>query len=62
MTAIADLPPTLSMAEACELLGCSTDTGYEMVRAGTFPSRVLRLGRKIRIPTAPLLDILGVAP
>lgn len=52
--------PTLNMAEACALLGISTDTGYSLVRRNEFPAPVLRLGRTIRIPRAPLLALLGL--
>ncbi|CAN5829539.1 hypothetical protein BH23ACT2_BH23ACT2_07320 [soil metagenome] len=53
-------PPTLTMAEACELLGISRWTGYELVKRGEFPVPLVRLGRTIRIPTQPLLDLLGI--
>lgn len=52
--------PTLNMAEACALLGISTDLGYKLVRGDQFPVPVLRLGRTIRIPRAPLLTVLGL--
>lgn len=52
--------PTLSVPEACELLGISTWMGYELIRRDEFPVPVLRLGRRIRIPRAPLMDLLGM--
>ena len=54
------LPPTIDVPRACELLSISTWMGYELVKRGEFPVRVLRLGRAIRIPTQPLLELLGV--
>lgn len=52
--------PTLTIPEACELLGISTALGYSLVRENEFPVPVLRLGRTIRIPRAPLLAALGL--
>jgi predicted DNA-binding transcriptional regulator AlpA len=52
--------PTISAQEAFRLLGCGRTNGYEMIRQGTFPVQVLRLGRVIRVPTARLLDLLGL--
>ena len=50
--------PTLKPMEAFALLGCGRTKGYEMVRRGEFPVPVLRIGRNIRIPTEPLLELL----
>jgi excisionase family DNA binding protein len=52
--------PTISAEEAFPLLGIGRSAGYELIRAGSFPVPVLRLGRKIRIPTAKLLAVLGL--
>ena len=57
-----DMPAALEMAAACELLGISSWTGYELVKRDDFPVPVLHLGRAIRIPTRPLLDLLGIDP
>lgn len=42
------------------LLGVSRDAAYESIAAGTFPVPVLRVGRRIRVPLRPLLDVLGL--
>jgi excisionase family DNA binding protein len=42
------------------LLGVSRSAAYRAVAAGQLP--VLRLGRRIYIPTARLLAMLGVSP
>lgn len=55
-----DLPPTLTMGPACDLLGISTWQGYQLVKRDEFPVPVLHLGRAIRVPTRPLLDLLGI--
>jgi excisionase family DNA binding protein len=50
--------PTLSVDEVSELLGFGRSAIYESVRRGAIPS--LRLGRRIRIPTAKLREMLGM--
>lgn len=47
---------------AGSVLGISRTTAYGLARAGQFPVPVLRLGARYVVPTAPLLDLLGVAP
>jgi hypothetical protein len=55
------LPPTTVPAEvAFEALGIGRTSGYEQIRRGEFPVRVLKLGRVYRVPTLPLLELLGV--
>ena len=44
--------------DACRVLHCSRNVGYEAARKGTIPT--LRLGRNIRVPVAKLLAMLGV--
>ena len=34
---------------------------YELVRTDRFPTPVLRVGRQIKIPTAYLLELLGLS-
>lgn len=58
----ADLPPTLSVAHAARLLGVSRTTGYALAAAGRFPTPVLRIGHGYRVPTVPLLTLLGLTP
>ena len=53
-----DLPLTLTVEEAAGLLGIGRAAGYEGVRTGEIPS--LRIGRRILIPTARLLEMLGI--
>lgn len=55
-----ELPPTISVEHAAKLLGVSRSAAYRAVAAGQLP--VLRLGRRIYIPTARLLAMLGVPP
>jgi excisionase family DNA binding protein len=50
--------PTLSVDEVTELLGWGRSAVYEGVRRGELPA--LRIGHRIRIPTAKLLELLGI--
>ena len=56
----AKLPASLSLIEAAALLGIGRTHAYNLEAAGQFPVPVLHLGRVIRVPTAPLLDLLGL--
>ncbi len=47
-----------TVAEVATLLGMSTSTVYEALRTGQLTS--LRFGRKIVIPAAPILAMLGI--
>jgi excisionase family DNA binding protein len=50
------------LIDAAALLGLGRTTAYRLVHDGQWPTPVLRLGRLIKIPTQPLLDLLaGVA-
>jgi len=56
---LRNLPPVLDLLTAAGLLGVGRTTAYESVRTGRWPTPVVRLGRMIRIPTAPLMELLG---
>ncbi len=49
---------TGSVAEASRAFGFSRATGYDLIRRGAFPCRVLRIGRTTRVVTASLLRVL----
>lgn len=53
------LPPTVSVAEASELVGISLRSTYRAIERGDLP--VLRFGRSLRVPSAPLLAMLGLS-
>lgn len=50
--------PTITVTRVAELLGVARGTAYQAVRAGAIPS--LRIGRRILIPTAKVLTLLGL--
>jgi len=57
------LPLVLDLLQAAALLGLGRTTAYRLVRDDEWPTPVFRLGRLIRIPTQPLLDLLtGAQP
>jgi excisionase family DNA binding protein len=56
------LPPVLDLVQAAALLGLGRTTAYRLVQDNQWPTPVLRLGRLIKIPTQPLLDLLAGRP
>ena len=58
---IRALPPVRDVPTAGRLLGLGRSAAYDLILAGAWPTPVLRLGRRLRIPTAPLLALLGLS-
>ncbi len=52
------LPVTMSVEDAGELLGISRRSAYRAAARGELPT--LRLGRRLVVPTPKLLAMLGV--
>lgn len=60
---LTNLPPTLTVDQAHELVGCSKWQAYQDVRntGALVGVPVLRIGKRgVRIPTRPLLRALGL--
>jgi excisionase family DNA binding protein len=55
-----DLPALMDMEQARELLGMSRSAIYRAGEAGHLPT--LRFGRRVYVPTARLLAMLGLTP
>lgn len=56
---IDDLPPAISVERACKMLGVSRRSAYGAVAArGELPT--FRLGGRMRVPTAKVLELLGL--
>lgn len=54
------LPTVVDLVTAGRALGIGRTKAHEMARAGTFPVRVLPLGRRYRVSTAELRDFLRI--
>jgi hypothetical protein len=44
------------------LAGLCKDEAYRSVKRGDFPVPVLKIGRRLVVPTAPLLALLAIEP
>ena len=53
--------PTVDLMTAARALGLGRTKAYELAKRDQFPCRVIRIGDTYRIPTAGLLELLGVA-
>ncbi len=51
------LPPTITVEEAGEILGISRRSAYRAASRGELPT--VRLGRRLLVPTPKLLALLG---
>jgi len=51
---------TVDLMTAARALGLGRTKAYELARRQQFPCRVIRIGETYRIPTAGLLELLGV--
>jgi hypothetical protein len=54
------LPAVTDLVSAGKALGMGRTRSYELAREGTFPCRVLRIGRTYQVPTAGLLTLFGM--
>jgi excisionase family DNA binding protein len=54
------LPPTVSVSQAAALLGISRTAAHEAIHRKEIPS--LSIGRRVVVPTRPLLALLGLDP
>jgi excisionase family DNA binding protein len=57
---VAALPVVVDVRTAAQVLGISQDAAYDLIAAGRWPTPVLRLGKLIRIPTAPLRALVAL--
>lgn len=56
----AHLPPMIDLATAAQYLGIGRTTAYALAAKDALPVPVVRIGSALRVPTAPLLKILGI--
>lgn len=52
---------TTDVPTACRAIGISKSKGYQAVKDGTFPVRVIKVGSRYLVPTAGLRELLGMA-
>lgn len=50
---------TTDLETAAEIIGIGRTLAYELAKNGTFPVRLIRLGRRVVVPTADLTRLLG---
>lgn len=58
---LLNLPTVVNLTTAARALGIGRTKAYELAQTGHFPCRVLRVGRSYHVPTAGLLELLGVS-
>jgi hypothetical protein len=56
---LGQLPALLRVEQAGDLLGLSRSAAYRAAAGGDLPT--IRFGRRLYVPTARLLDLIGVA-
>src|SRR6266568_1933148 len=57
---VGGLPVALDVPSAGHLLGIGRTRAYQLAATGRFPCPVLRIGGSWRVPTVPLLELLGL--
>ena len=58
MNTHTNLPPTLTISEAADILRIARSTAYEWARTGEL--RTVRLGGRLLVPTSWLITALGL--
>ena len=51
---------TTDLRTACKALGIGKSTGYELAKAGEFPTRLIKVGHRYVVPVAELKALLGL--
>ena len=59
---LSDLPASVSLLEAARALGIGRTSAYNLARLGQFPCPLIKVGALYRVPTAGLLQLLGLTP
>ncbi|GFE15722.1 hypothetical protein Sgleb_37690 [Streptomyces glebosus] len=55
-----DLPLSVDLRTAARAFAVCPATAYRLIHLGRFPCPVVRLGHQYRIPTASLMQALGI--
>jgi hypothetical protein len=56
------LPVSVDVETAGRAFGMGRTKSYELAREGRFPCRVVAVGPKFRVPTASIMEVLGIDP
>jgi predicted DNA-binding transcriptional regulator AlpA len=56
---LASLPPLLDVPTAARVLNIGRSLAYDLIRRDQWPTPIIRVGKLIKIPTAPLLALLS---
>jgi Helix-turn-helix domain len=56
------LPVSVDLETAGRALGMGRTKAHELARQQEFPCRVLRVGKKYRVPRSALFEALGLGP
>ncbi len=59
--AVRQLGMTTDVETAAAIIGIGRTLAYDLVKAGQFPIRLHRLGRRVLVPVPELLRWLGVS-
>jgi hypothetical protein len=59
-TELDALPAVVDVPTAARMMRLSRAAAYDLIRIGEWPTPVFRLGKLIRIPTTPMLELLGI--
>lgn len=54
----AALPAVLDVPQAARLLGIGRTLAYELIRTNQWPTPVIRMGRLIKIPSGPIMELM----
>jgi hypothetical protein len=57
---LLNLPTVVSLTIAARALGIGRTKAYGLAQRRQFPCRVLRVGHSYHVPTAGLLELLGI--
>jgi hypothetical protein len=60
LLALAEEQTVCDVPVACDVLDVGINLGYQMIKDGSWPTRVIRAGRTIKIPVADLVHVVGL--
>lgn len=56
---IRQWPASVPLWQAAQAFGLGRTAAYELALAGTFPARLVKVGRRYRVATEDILAVLG---